>query len=151
MRITTIVHERVSSWGRQLRPRLVDRPVRFVETRSTEELEDAAIGSACPIVVIVVPRRVRGGLEALSRLRGVAPGALCLVVEAPPVPGFAAMARELSASLVLASPTLPPDVMSWLDRWIPLALARSRAAGWSEDARTDPEPWEALLGTSPIA
>ena len=148
MRITTIIHERLGRWSRQLRPRLVDRPLRLVETRSPSELEAAALGSACPIVVVATDARLVG-LDALPRLRRAAPGALVLLLDAPSTPGLVPLARELGATHVMLAPALPPEVMAWIDRWTPLALSRTQAAGWSVDRREEPEPWEALIAGPP--
>lgn len=149
MRITTIIHERLGRWARQLRPRLAGRPVRLVETRSVEDLESAAAKSICPLILIAVEARHRASLEALDRARRAAPGGMILVLDAPALLEFARLARELGATHVLPSPVLPPQVLSWLERWTPMAATRAESSGWSEDRRADPEPWEEFLDLHP--
>lgn len=145
MRIRLIIHERIGRWAAQIRSRTVDLRVRLQETRSAEDLDSAASSSVCPIILISVENRPRVSLEHLHRARLIAPKALILVVNAPELPEFATIARELGATHVLPRPALPPEVMFWIHRWLPLARQRTEASGWSEERRPEPEPWEALL------
>jgi hypothetical protein len=143
-----VVHERLGTWGRQLRPRAVHWPVRVVETRSASELELALTGTACPIIVIDLADRLRARLEDLHRAGHVASNALTLVLDPADRPGVAALARELGATHVLSGPAPPPRVVDLLVRWLPLAKRRAGADGWSTVPAPDPEPWDGLLPDS---
>lgn len=140
-----VIHERVAQWARQLRPRMADRPVRVVETRSTGDLETALAGAACPLVVIDLARRRRAAMEDLDRAVRAAPDALVLVLDPDSVAGVARLARELGATHVIEGPATPPAVARWIARWIPLARSRADASGWSASAprpgETQPVDW----------
>jgi hypothetical protein len=140
--LTMVTHERLGTWARQLRGRFAAWPVpiRWVESRSTADLEAALAGLACPIVVIDVGRRVRAGLEDLDRAVQVAPNALCLVLDPEAHPGVAPLARELGAAHVLSGAVTPPEVARLLARWLPLALRQGEADGWSAPRAPEPEP-----------
>jgi hypothetical protein len=143
-----VIHERLGQWARQLRPRLADRPVRVVETRSAADLEAALSGAgvACPVVLIDLARRVRGGLEDLDRASRAAPDALTLVLDPGAHDGVALLALEIGATHVLAGPTTPPAVANLLARWFSLAQRRCDLYGWTGRASepTEAEPWDWL-------
>ena len=79
--LAVVTHERLGTWARHLRPRFLAWPVRWIETRSTADLEAALAGPSCPIVLIDLGRRVRAGLEDLDRAAQAAPNALFLVFD----------------------------------------------------------------------
>jgi hypothetical protein len=135
-----IIHERLGSWARHLRPRLAVWPVRVIETRSTADLESALERAACPIVVIDLGRRPRAGLEELDRAVGKAPLALTLVLDPGAHEGVATLARELGATHVYSGVVTPPAVAGLLARWIPLAQRRTEGDGWSGAWKSEPEP-----------
>ncbi|MCA1686016.1 MAG: hypothetical protein LC745_08540, partial [Planctomycetia bacterium] len=87
-----VIHERIGTWARHLRPRLAVGPVRVVETRSAADLEAALAGSACPVVVIDLGRRPPAALDELGRAVGVAPGALVLALDPETSEGVALLA-----------------------------------------------------------
>jgi hypothetical protein len=123
-------------------------PIRWVETRSTADLEAALAGLACPVVLIDLGRRLRAGLEDLDRAVQVAPGGLFLVLDPEPEPrvGVATLARELGATHVCAGPVTPPEVARLLARWLPLAQRLAEGDGWSSihEPGPQPEPWNWL-------
>jgi hypothetical protein len=135
-----IIHERSGSWARQLRPRLSSWPVRLVESRSSADLEGALAGTACPIVVIDLDGRPRAGLDDLARATRTAPSALVLVLDPGSLEGVALLARELGATHVASGVATPPAVAGLLARWIPLAVRRNEADGWSSACKPEPEP-----------
>jgi hypothetical protein len=143
-----IIHERIGHWARQLRPRLADRSVRLVETRTWADLEDALRGPGIvfPIVVLDLGRRVKPALEDLDRARGLAPDALILVIDASNQPGLGLLARELGASHVFGGPIPPPVVSELIHRWLSLSERRAEASGWLGPAPppSEPEPWNWL-------
>ena len=143
-----VVHERIGHWARQVRPRLSDRPLRLIQTRSGADLETAlaGAGSACPVVLIDLARRVRAGLEDLERASRVAPESLVLVLDPDRHDGVALLARELGATHVLSGPVPPPDVAALLVRWLALSPKRAESAGWCgpEPEQVAPEPWNWL-------
>ncbi len=140
-----ILHERLSKWSAQVRPRVVSWPVRLKETRSLDELTAAASGHVCPIVIIAGSGALGQTLESVAEARRASAGAMILVVDAPDSAEFLLVAIELGASHVLARPVLPPQIMTWLERWVALAQLRTEASGWSLDRAPEPEPWEALI------
>jgi hypothetical protein len=141
-----VIHERLGTWARQLRPRLRAWPIRWVESRSTADLEAALAGRACPIVVIDLARRPRAGLEDLDRAARAAPNALILVLDPQAHEGVPTLARELGAAHVLAGPATPPQVADLIARWFPLAQRRTESDGWSNvpEPEPEPEPWNWL-------
>ena len=141
-----VIHERITNWARQIRPRLVGDPVRVVETRSASDLEAALAGSACPVVLLDLGRRPRAALDDLDRALRVAPDALVLVLDPESYDGAALLARELGATHVVSGPATPPAVAGLLGRWLPLARRRAESAGWSGSAPEppEPEPWNWL-------
>ncbi|HEV3167667.1 MAG TPA: hypothetical protein VGZ22_26920 [Isosphaeraceae bacterium] len=142
MRLPIITHERLGTWARQLRPRVVSWPVRLVESRSPTDLAVAMGRSACPLVVLDLGDRPRAGLEDLDRALPSAPNALILVLDPTAQPGVAPLAREIGASHVISGVATPPMVVGLLARWLPLALRRAESDGWSPMAEPEPEPWE---------
>ena len=143
-----VVHERLGQWARRLRPRLADRPVRFVETRSRSDLETAlpGFGAACPVIVFDLARRVRAGLDDLDRALQLAPEALTLVLDPGEGDGVAVLARELGATHVISGAATPPAVADLLARWVALSLRRGEAPGWRplNPGPPEPEPWNWL-------
>ena len=137
------VHERIGTWSRQLRPRLVGWPTRMVETRSGADLEQALRGTVGSLVLIDVAQRPGPALDDLDRALATAPDALVLVLNPNALNGVAALARELGATVVLDGPTTPPAVARWLDRWVRLSPRRCEAAGrpLSVPTPAEPEPW----------
>lgn len=144
--VAVVIHERRGTWARQLRPRLLDWPVRWVETRSTADLETALVGTACPVVLIDLDARPRAGLDVLDRAATAVPNALILVLDPQAHEGVASLARELGATHVLSGPVTPPEVARLLARWLPLALRRTASDGWSNprEPEPEPEPWNWL-------
>lgn len=138
--VPLVLHERLGNWARQLRPRLSAWPVRLVESRSASDLESALAGTACPIVILDLDLRPRAGLEDLDRAVRAAPLALLLVLDPQAHEGVAPLARELGATLVLSGVVTPPTLTALLARWIPLALRRTEADGWSVACKPEPEP-----------
>jgi hypothetical protein len=144
--LVVVIHERLGNWARQLRPRFLAWPIRWVETRSTADLEAALVGLACPVVLIDLGRRVRAGLEDLDRAAQTAPGALFLVLDPEPREGVATLARELGATHIFSGPVTPPEVARLLARWLPLAQRLAESDGWSSapEPGPQPEPWNWL-------
>jgi CheY-like chemotaxis protein len=144
--LAVVIHERLGTWARQLRPRLVDGPIRWVETRSTADLEAALTGVACPVVLIDLSRRSRAGLEDLDRAAQAAPNALILVLDPQAHEGVPALARELGATHVFSGPVTPPAVARLIARWLSVARRRSEGDGWSiaREPEPEPEPWNWL-------
>lgn len=144
-RLPLIIHERLGLWARQVRPRIVGWPVWLVETRSPEDLVQAAHGAACPLVLIELTDRPRAGLEDLDRCVQVAPNALVLVLDRAARPGLTWVARELGATHVLQGVTAPPAVIDLLARWLPVAQRRAELDGWEAAVGPALEAWEPLL------
>jgi CheY-like chemotaxis protein len=144
--LVVVIHERLGTWARHLRPRFLAWPIRWVETRSTADLEAALTGLACPVVVIDLGRRVRAGLEDLDRAAQAAPNALFLVFDSEAHEGVAVLARELGATHVFSGPVTPPEVARLLARWLPLAQRLAESDGWSSTREPRPaaEPWNWL-------
>jgi CheY-like chemotaxis protein len=146
--LVVVTHERLGTWARQLRPRLLAWPIRWVETRSTADLEAALAGLACPVVLIDLGRRdrVRAGLEDLDRALQAAPNALVLVLDPLAHEGVATLARELGATHVLSGPVTPPSVAQLVARWLPLAQRQAEGDGWAgaREPLPAPEPWNWL-------
>lgn len=141
-----IVHERIGTWARQLRPRVAGWPVRLVETRSASDLVAALTGSACPIGVFDLSGRFRAGLDELDRAVDLAPAGLFLAFDDTGRPELADLARELGASHVLPSTTPPPAVVAVLARWLTLARRRAEAEGWAVTPDEPRPDWLRVLG-----
>ncbi len=144
-RVLLIIHERIGHWNQQLRARLGHRPVRWLETRSTADLERALAGSARPIVVLDLGDRLRDGLAEIARVTALSPFALLLAIDRRERPGVPALARELGATLTLSGHPSPPEVATLVDRWIGLASRATDAEGWAPRVPPDPDCWEAWL------
>jgi hypothetical protein len=144
--LTLVIHERRGAWVRQLRPRLSAWPVRWVETRSSADLDAVLAGLLCPIVVLDLARRVRAGLEDLDRAVQHAPNAMVLVLDPEAHEGVALLARELGATHVISGIATPPVVADLLARWLPLAQRQAEGEGWSNAPPPvpEPEPWNWL-------
>jgi chemotaxis response regulator CheB len=141
-RVAVILHERRGNWAGQLRTRLQDRPVRWMETRSAADLDAALLGLACPVVLIDLRNHAAQGLEDLDRVLRQSPAARVLVLDPEANEGVAELARELGASLAIAGFVPPPDVTSLLDRWIKLAVTQTEREGWSRSLAAEP-PFDA--------
>lgn len=144
-RRVVILHERRGYWNRHLRPRLAHRAVRWVETRSTADLDNALKLAARPLVLIDLGHRLRDGLVDLIRVAERAPLASILVMERLDRPGVAALARELGATHVMSGTVPPPTVASLLERWISLSCKQSQHDGWSPQPYPEAHSWEAWL------
>jgi hypothetical protein len=147
--VAVILHERRGTWACQLRARLEDRPVRWIETRSTADLETAIVGLACPVIVIDLGRNLEALLD-LDRVVKRAPGCRTLVLDPEIGEGVAALARELGATEVLSGFIPPPEVADRIDRWISLASLQIDREGWSRalaaESPLDSESWlESIL------
>lgn len=140
-RLPLVIHERLGTWARQLRPRLAGWPIRWSESRSAADLEAAVALAACPILVVDLGDRPRPGLDALGRAALVAPYALSLVLDPGDRPGVATLARELGATQILSGHAPPPAVAELLTRWLPIARHRTEADGWSIRPGPEPDPW----------
>lgn len=148
IRIPLVIHERLGTWTRQLRPRAASWPVRVVESRSSADLVAAAGRSACPILVLDLGDRPGPGLEDLDRVLQVATDALALVLDPRAHPPVAPLARELGATHVFSGPAPPPAVAELLGRWVPLAFRRAEADGWADGPRSTGDPLEDLLAST---
>jgi len=144
--LAVVIHERQGTWARHLRHRFLAWSIRWVETRSTADLEAALAGLACPVVLIDLGCRVRAGLEDLDRAAQTAPNALFLVFDPEAHEGVATLARELGATHVFSGPVTPPEVARLLARWFPLAQRQAESDGWSNarEPRPEAEPWNWL-------
>lgn len=132
-----IIHERLGTWARQLRPRLAGSPVRWSESRSTASLVGAVRLSNCPVLLIDLADRPVQGLDDLGQAIIASPTALSLILDPSQSPEIAETARELGATLVLGGVVVPPVVENLLRRWIPLSIRRIEREGWS--APIEPE------------
>jgi DNA-binding NtrC family response regulator len=142
-RVAVILHERLGNWNRQLRPRLHDRPIRWLESRSSADLESLLTGLACPVVLIDLGEHAAAGLEDLERVLRRAPDARVLVIDPAADSDVAVLARELGAAHV-ASDSVPPALVARLvARWVELAQRAIEHNGWSRTSfpETSSEPW----------
>lgn len=98
---------------------------------------------ACPILLLDLAHRPRAGLDDLDRALLLVPDLLSLVLDPEATDGVARLAREIGATHVLSGPAAPPAVARLIARWVPLALSRTEAAGWSSPVPEipEPEPW----------
>lgn len=140
-----IIHERRSTWAAQVRFRMLDCPVRIVETRSTNELLAACTRSACPILVFDLADRPVPALADLERAMLVAPNNLSLVLDPSGHRENALVAHELGATHVLSGRITPPAVSNHLRRWLPVATRRAVSDGWAHEFEPELELWEILL------
>jgi hypothetical protein len=134
-----IIHERLGTWARQLRPRFAGWPVRWSESPSTASLIRVIGQSSCPILVLNLGDRPIRGLDDLDQAISLAPSALSVVLDPSNESEVALLARELGATLVLGGVVVPPTVEKLLQRWIPLAIQRNEREGWSPGRETDPD------------
>ena len=138
-----VTHERLGTWARQLRPRLASlAAIRWVESRSKEDLVQAVRGVVAPIVVIDLADRPRAMLEDFDDASQIAPSGLFLVLNPKNQVEVVLLARELGATLVCSGWTSPPRVAALLTRWLALARGRSESEGWSTANGPESEPWE---------
>ncbi len=146
MRVAVILHERLGGWYRQLRPRLSRLPVRWIESRSIEDLAEILEGLASPVVLIDLGRWPIDGLSALELALDRAPGARILVMNPESLPDAGGLARELGAARVWSGFAPPPEVAGLVARWVGQALDRTPTAGWSRTtfAESSTEPWSWL-------
>jgi hypothetical protein len=144
--LVVVIHERLGFWARHLRPRLHAWPIRWVETRSSADLQAALAGMACPIVLIDLGRRPRAALEDLDHAVHAAPNALILVLDPRSHEGVAGLARELGATHIFTRSVTPPEVAELIARWLPLAQHHAENDGWSQAGTPapEPEPWNWL-------
>ena len=144
-RVAVILHERRGNWAGQLRTRLQDRPVRWIETRSAADLDAALLGLACPVVLIDLRNDPAQGLNDLDRVLRQSPAARILVLDPEEEQGVVELARELGAAQVISGFVPPPEVANLLDRWIKLAVTQIEREGWSRslpvEVPIDPESW----------
>ncbi|CAN5910076.1 hypothetical protein BH23PLA1_BH23PLA1_42830 [soil metagenome] len=139
-----VIHERLGNWSRQLRPRLTDWPIRWVESRSTADLISGLQGTVCPILVLDLGRQVRQGIEDLAKAAAISPDALILVLDPLGRSGMPILARECGATLLFQGFVPPPNVAALIERWLPLARRRAEAFGWIGLESPEPTPWEPL-------
>ena len=119
MPTSIIVHERLAHWTGLIRPRFAaESTIRWVESRSTEDLASAAAGPFDPIALINLATRPYWGLEGLDALNQIAPNALTLVLDTDSVPDVPLIARELGATLVWSGVVVPPRVEALIRRWL---------------------------------
>jgi hypothetical protein len=152
-RVAVILHERLGNWNRQLRPRLLDRPIRWFETRSRADLGSLLTGLACPVVLIDLGRHPAEGLQDLDQVLARAPDARVLVLDPEAHDHVAELACELGATHVASGFVPPHFVASLLARWIELAQRHIERDGWSRTSfpETETEPWawlDDLLGNA---
>jgi DNA-binding response OmpR family regulator len=145
MRSAVILHERLGKWSRQLRPRLSELSVRWLESRSPADLEGILEGLAVPVVLIDLGGQPMHGLEALDLVRTRTPGARTLVLDPEAKADRRILARELGATHVCSGFAPPPFVAGLIDRWITIARRATESAGWSRttfpETATDPWGW----------
>lgn len=145
-RVAVILHERLGNWVRQLRPRLYDQPVRWFESRSSEDLEVLLNGLAFPLVLIDLRRHAAAGLKDLGLVSRRSPDARVLVLNPDAHLEVSDLARELGATHVFSGFVPPPVVADLLARWIALAQWGIDHAGWSRtpSPATETDPWSWL-------
>ena len=143
-----VIHEQTTAWSRQLKPRLAAKPIRWRETRTAEDVENALEGSSSAIVVVDLGTRPTSGLEAIARATGTLGNPLVLALEPNDRRTVADLAEELGATLVLRGRVAPPVVASLLaDRWLPLSQRRADIEGHADGDRQWPEPWNRFAPT----
>ena len=131
MRVPLILHERLGNWAGQLRPRLLNLPIRWFETRSRLDLDSVLTGLSCPVVLIDPGKNVANGLVDLEFTKCRSPDSLVLVTNAESDTDVKPLARELGATFVLSGFVPPPEVARLLTHWILLARRQIEHAGWS--------------------
>jgi len=140
--VPLVIHERIGTWARQLRPRVAAWPVRVVETRSGPELASALVDRPWPLAVVDLADRAESALRELAEGLADLPEALILVLDPESLPGAAGLARELGATQVVSGFAPPPMVLDLLARWLPLAEGRAAVAGWVAEPPLRAELWE---------
>jgi hypothetical protein len=130
-RVAVILHERLGTWAAQLRPRICDPRVRWIETRSAADLAAALEGLSHPVLLIDVGKKPLAALDDLARASEQSPGARILALDPEKHDGVAELARELGATCVRSGFVPPPEVASLLERWIALGLVQTDREGWS--------------------
>jgi DNA-binding NtrC family response regulator len=136
-----VVHEPQTSWGRQLRARGTEWPVRLHETRSLDDLIAALRRAAFGLLLVDAGDRPLAALDHLAHAAPLLGGWLVLFVDAAEDPDRATLARALGATHVVARPVPPPEVAALLRRWVDLALDRRARAGWLADIDPAPDAW----------
>jgi hypothetical protein len=142
MHVPLILHERLSNWAGQLRPRLHHLPIQWFETRSRRDLDGVLTGLACPVVLIDPGPHLANGLVDLDLVRTRAPDALVLVKNAECHIEETFLARELGATHVLSGFVPPPEVARLLSRWVLLAQRQIQRSGWSRISCSESNPLE---------
>jgi DNA-binding response OmpR family regulator len=130
MQIDLILYERLAHWYRVLAAHLAEKPIRLVETRTADEMEQALDRSALPLVLIDLgdhPERALGVLERAARHRSE-PIILVLVPQADP--HLECVARELGVGDVLTRDVTPPELLALLQRWVLVLIRRLEKGGW---------------------
>jgi hypothetical protein len=136
--IAVVLHERLGTWAGQLRARLQDLPVRWYETRSAADVEEAIRGMACPVVLIDLSRNVVEGLRQLDQITARSPGARVLVLDPDSIKDVPMLARELGATHVISGFVPPPRVAALIARWVDLAAREMTRGEWSRQPVADP-------------
>jgi hypothetical protein len=141
--VPVILHGRLGEWFRQLRPRLREQPVRWLESRSFEDLRLLLDGLAAPLVLIDTGREPASALKALGLVTLTVPGARILVLAPAMVEGYPVLSRELGATHLFSGFVPPPAVANLLARWIVLARRDMEQSGWSRTTfpETETDPW----------
>jgi hypothetical protein len=145
MHVPLVLHERLGTWARQLRPRLHSLPIRWFESRSRADLEDVLCGLSCPVILIDPGKLVANGLLDLDFVVSRAPDALVLVNNAESDAEATSLARELGATHVISGFVPPPEVAGLLTRWILLAQRQIERGGWSRTSSSELNLTEDLL------
>lgn len=122
-----VIHERLATWSRQLRPRLGSF-CRCAESRSAADLARILRGEPAAVVLVDLADDPAARLADVIRARREAADALILVLDPHDRPGVATLARELGATRVLAGFVPPPDVAAVVAGWVRLVQQRERAA-----------------------
>lgn len=140
MALPLVLHEHKTHWARYVRPRAKSWGVRMIETRTAEALLRQF--DACPVGlgVLDLTTNLEATLGALASADSIDDW-LVLALNPISSPDLDWVARECGAALVLAGTVTPPRVLSILERWVPLASARSKALGWSARDTSDESDW----------
>lgn len=146
--VVVVLHERLGTWARQLRPRLHDLPIRWFETRSAFDLAEALDGPASPVVLIDLGADPAAPLEDLVQVASGSSSTRILVLDSEGREGVKELARELGATHVVSGFAPPPEVAELVARWVALAAAETGRDGWSRPLPVDPakHPMEWIEG-----
>lgn len=136
--VAVVLHERLGTWARQLRPRLHASPIRWFETRSAADLAEALDGPASPVVLIDLGDDPAGPLADLVRVAARGSTTRILVLDPEGREGIKDLARELGAAHVVSGFAAPPEVADLIARWVVLAAAETDRGGWSRPLPVDP-------------